>query len=124
MAQSMPGRGVLAGVRVVDFTIWRPGPYATQLLAALGADVCKVEPPGGDPMRAYPGLFAELSAGKRTMELDLKLPDMTGLDVLARLQGHRDAPPVVMMSGHGTLDAAVKATRLGAVDFLEKPIEM
>lgn len=62
----------LSGVRVLDFTIWRPGPYATQLLAELGADVLKVEPPGGDPMRAYPGLFAGLNAGKRSITLDLK----------------------------------------------------
>lgn len=64
--------GLLSGVRVLDFTIWRPGPYATQLLAELGADVLKIEPPGGDPMRAYPGLFASLSANKRSLVLDLK----------------------------------------------------
>jgi two-component system, NtrC family, nitrogen regulation response regulator NtrX len=56
--------------------------------------------------------------------LDLKLPDMDGLDVLEKIKQREDAPPVVMMSGHGTLDAAVKATRLGAIDFLEKPVEM
>ena len=66
------GNGLLDGLRVLDFTIWRPGPYATQLLAELGADVLKVEPPGGDPMRAYPGLFAGLSADKRSIALDLK----------------------------------------------------
>jgi crotonobetainyl-CoA:carnitine CoA-transferase CaiB-like acyl-CoA transferase len=62
----------LSGVRVLDFTIWRPGPYATQLLCELGADVLKVEPPTGDPMRSYPGLFAALNAGKRGIALDLK----------------------------------------------------
>src|SRR5438132_1465902 len=66
------GDGLLAGVRVLDLTIWRPGPYATQLLAELGADVLKVEPPGGDPMRTYPELFAGLSANKRSIVLDLK----------------------------------------------------
>ena len=65
-------RGLLAGIRVLDLCIWRPGPYATQLLAELGADVLKVEPPGGDPMRAYGGLFASLSANKRSIVLDLK----------------------------------------------------
>ena len=45
---------LLAGVRVLDLSIWRPGPYATQLLVELGADVVKVEPPGGDPMRVFP----------------------------------------------------------------------
>ena len=62
----------LAGTRVLDLSIWRPGPYATQLLAERGAEVTKVEPPGGDPMRAYPGLFERLNAKKRSIELDLK----------------------------------------------------
>jgi two-component system nitrogen regulation response regulator NtrX len=56
--------------------------------------------------------------------LDLKLPDTDGLQVLEKVRLRADPPPVVMMSGHGTLDAAVRATRLGAVDFLEKPVEM
>jgi crotonobetainyl-CoA:carnitine CoA-transferase CaiB-like acyl-CoA transferase len=64
--------GLLAGTRVLDLTIWRPGPYATQLLAETGADVVKVEPPGGDPMRRYPELFASLNANKRSVVLDLK----------------------------------------------------
>jgi crotonobetainyl-CoA:carnitine CoA-transferase CaiB-like acyl-CoA transferase len=63
---------LLAGLRVLDLSIWRPGPYATQLLAELGADVLKIEPPGGDPMRRYPELFATLNAGKRGIVLDLK----------------------------------------------------
>ncbi|MCU1451570.1 MAG: CoA transferase [Acidimicrobiales bacterium] len=64
--------GLLSGLRVLDLTIWRPGPYATQLLAELGADVLKIEPPGGDPMRVYAGLFTSLSADKRSIVLDLK----------------------------------------------------
>ena len=64
--------GLLDGLRVLDFTIWRPGPYATQLLAELGAEVLKVEPPTGDPMRVYAGLFDSLSADKRSVALDLK----------------------------------------------------
>jgi alpha-methylacyl-CoA racemase len=66
---------LLAGLRVLDLSIWRPGPYATSLLVALGADVLKVEPPGGDPMRHYPGLFAAVNTGKRSVELDLKEED-------------------------------------------------
>src|SRR3954447_2477755 len=64
--------GLLAGLRVLDLSVWRPGPYATQLLAEIGADVVKVEPPGGDPMRSYPELFASLNANKRSVVLDLK----------------------------------------------------
>ncbi len=62
----------LSGVRVLDLSIWRPGPYATSLLVPLGADVLKVEPPGGDPMRHYAGLFDAVNAGKRSVELNLK----------------------------------------------------
>jgi crotonobetainyl-CoA:carnitine CoA-transferase CaiB-like acyl-CoA transferase len=64
--------GLLDGVRVLDLGIWRPAPYASQLLADLGADVVKVEPPGGDPMRAFPDLFATLVRHKRSIELDLR----------------------------------------------------
>jgi crotonobetainyl-CoA:carnitine CoA-transferase CaiB-like acyl-CoA transferase len=67
---------VLAGVRVLDFSIWRPGPYCTQLLVEMGADVTKVEPPEGDPMRVFPALFEPLNAGKRSVLVDLK--DETG----------------------------------------------
>jgi crotonobetainyl-CoA:carnitine CoA-transferase CaiB-like acyl-CoA transferase len=83
--------GQLAGVRVLDFGIWRPAPYATQLLADLGADVIHVEPPGGDPMRTFPPLFATLSSHKRCVEVDLKRSDE-----LARvLDLARDADVVV-----------------------------
>ena len=74
MGEPEPSGGLLEGVRVLDLSIWRPGPYATQLLAELGAEVIKVEPPGGDPMRTYPGLFAGLHADKRGLVLDLKDP--------------------------------------------------
>jgi len=64
--------GLLEGLRVLDLGIWRPVPYATQLLAEMGADVLKIEPPGGDPMRVFPELFDVLNAGKRSMVVDLK----------------------------------------------------
>jgi crotonobetainyl-CoA:carnitine CoA-transferase CaiB-like acyl-CoA transferase len=67
--------GLLHGVRVLDLSIWRPGPYATQLLADLGADVLKVEPPGGDPMRVFPELFSTINANKRSIALDLHDPE-------------------------------------------------
>jgi crotonobetainyl-CoA:carnitine CoA-transferase CaiB-like acyl-CoA transferase len=64
--------GLLDGVRVLDLSIWRPGPYATQLLGELGADIVKIEPPGGDPMRSYPELFAWINVNKRSEMCDLK----------------------------------------------------
>ncbi|HEX7574133.1 MAG TPA: sigma-54 dependent transcriptional regulator [Bacteroidota bacterium] len=55
--------------------------------------------------------------------LDIKMPGEDGLKVLRRLrQGHPDLP-VVMISGHGTIETAVEATRLGAYDFLPKPLD-
>ncbi|RKH65275.1 sigma-54-dependent transcriptional regulator [Corallococcus llansteffanensis] len=54
--------------------------------------------------------------------MDVKMPDMDGLTVLARLTELKPELPVIMMSGHGTIDTAVKATQLGARDFLEKPL--
>ena len=55
--------------------------------------------------------------------LDLCLPDHDGLWVIEQLSARPSPPPVVMMSGHGTVEAALKAVRLGALDFLEKPIQ-
>ena len=62
----------LEGLVVLELSPWRPGPYAAQLLADMGARVTKVEPPGGDPMRAFPELFESLNADKDLVELDLK----------------------------------------------------
>jgi crotonobetainyl-CoA:carnitine CoA-transferase CaiB-like acyl-CoA transferase len=67
--------GMLQGVHVLDLGIWRPAPFATQLLAELGASVTKVEPPGGDPMRVFPTLYETLNARKTIVERDLKDPD-------------------------------------------------
>lgn len=67
--------GLLSGMRVLDVSSWRPMPQATQILADLGADVLKIEPPGGDPMRTYPELFASVARGKRSIEVDLKSRD-------------------------------------------------
>jgi DNA-binding NtrC family response regulator len=53
---------------------------------------------------------------------DLKLPDGVGIDLLSEVAREEDHPPIIMMSGHGTIDDAVKALHLGASDFLEKPI--
>ena len=64
--------GLLAGMRVLDAGIWRPVPHGTQMLADLGADVLKIEPPGGDPMRTFPHLFRDVAGHKRSVELDLR----------------------------------------------------
>jgi two-component system nitrogen regulation response regulator NtrX len=56
--------------------------------------------------------------------LDIWMPRMDGLDTLAELKRLRPEAPVVMISGHGTIETAVKATRLGAYDFVEKPLSL
>jgi len=56
--------------------------------------------------------------------LDIWLPQMSGLDVLAKIKTEEDNYQVVMISGHGSIATAVKATKLGAFDFLEKPLSL
>ena len=55
--------------------------------------------------------------------LDIKMPQMDGLEVLKKLKEREGAPPVVILSGHGTVKTAVDAVKLGAFDFIEKPPE-
>ncbi len=55
--------------------------------------------------------------------LDVKMQDMDGLDVLAQIRREDPSGVVVMISGHGTIGTAVEATRRGAFDFLEKPLD-
>ncbi len=56
--------------------------------------------------------------------LDIWLPDRDGMEVLEDIKTKRERLPVVMISGHGTVEIAVKATKIGAYDFLEKPLSL
>jgi len=78
--------GALAGVRVLDFTRYQQGPYATVLLSDMGAEVVKVEEPGGEPGRAnglgpdgFSAYFEAHNRGKRSITLDLRLEEARGV---------------------------------------------
>jgi CoA:oxalate CoA-transferase len=80
----MASDGVLGGIKVVDLSEQVPGPYATRLLAGLGADVIKVErPDAGDRLRQRPVMFAAENRGKRDLSVDLKSAD--GRDAVLRM---------------------------------------
>jgi two-component system nitrogen regulation response regulator NtrX len=64
----------------------------------------------------------EETVGLDLVLLDVKLPSMSGLEVLGELDKKPYSPEVIMISGHGTVQTAVEATKLGAFDFLEKPL--
>ncbi|MGO9829335.1 MAG: CaiB/BaiF CoA transferase family protein [Myxococcaceae bacterium] len=115
MALALP----LAGLRVLDLTRHLPGPYATLLLAELGAQVDKLEEPSGDPTRTLPdgapeagSYFSGLNTGKRSLVLNLKAPGAAA--AFLRLAGHYDVlvegfrPGVLerLGVGHGVLRAA------------------
>ncbi len=104
--------GPLHGLRVIDLTQMLAGPYGTMILADLGADVIKIEPPKGDltrgvgPYRAddaehhYGGYFQSVNRGKRSVVLDLKSDE--GREHLVALVG--DADVVVENFSVGVMD--------------------
>lgn len=82
----------LNGIRILDLSQFLPGPFATQMLSDMGADVVKVEPPKGDPMRGLDPItndrgdnpyHALVNAGKRIITLDLK--SQAGVDAFTNL---------------------------------------
>jgi len=90
----------------------------TTLQKALSLEGYSVDVAGGFKV-------AEEKLRKKTYDLclfDVMLPDGDGLDLLKRAREAKIDTPVLMMSGHATIDTAVKATRLGALNFLEKPL--
>jgi crotonobetainyl-CoA:carnitine CoA-transferase CaiB-like acyl-CoA transferase len=113
----------LDGIRVVDVTTSLAGPYCTEVLAALGADVVKIEPPhGGDEARTWgppwwggeSTLFLAMNAGKRSVCVDLR----RGRDVILRLVDRADVlvqslrPGLAEERGLGAADLRARNPRL------------
>jgi crotonobetainyl-CoA:carnitine CoA-transferase CaiB-like acyl-CoA transferase len=109
----------LAGLRVLDLTQVMAGPYCAKLLADLGADVVKIEPPGGDMTRRMPGAvgtdtpaYNAVNRGKRSVVLDLKSPAArdavvrlaTSADIL--IENSRPGAMAALGLDHATLSAA------------------
>jgi len=104
--------GALSGVKVLDLTLMLAGPFCTMLLADQGADVIKIEPPGGDQtrlsgpfargdtLRSYGGYFASINRNKRSIVLDLKTE--AGRDIFLRLV--RDADVLIENFRTGVMD--------------------
>lgn len=89
------GPRIFDDLRVLDFTAIIAGSYCTRMLADLGADVLKVEPPGGElmrhigPMRGeFSTVFSALNSGKRSLKIDLK--QAGAVDICKRLVAHYD----------------------------------
>src|SRR4029079_9685227 len=103
--------GALHGVRVLDLSWGIAGPLGVLLLAEQGADVIKVEPPGGDPFREYSG-YAVWNRSRRSVTVDLKQP--AGADAFRKLAA--DADVIVETFRPGVTD------RLGIrYDAIEDP---
>lgn len=89
-SENAPPRSALTGLRVLDFTRYQQGPMATVFLSDMGAEILKVEEPGGEPGRAngrrpdgFSAYFEAQNRGKKSITLDLRKPD--ALEVVKRL---------------------------------------
>ena len=92
--------------------------FRTALTRMLGA--------AGYAVRAYASageFLAALPDGPGCILLDLQLPDSSGFDVQRQLAGREGTPPIVFLTGHGSISGSVQAMRAGAEDFLAKPVE-
>ncbi len=70
------------------------------------------------------GLDALTKAKYDIALLDIKMPEMDGIEVLEKMKKNHSDVPVIMISGHGNVDTAVQALKIGAYDFIEKPLDL
>jgi crotonobetainyl-CoA:carnitine CoA-transferase CaiB-like acyl-CoA transferase len=114
----LPADGLLRGLRVLEVAPFLPGPFCAQVLSDLGADVIKIEPPGGDPARELEdGIYTAANRNKRAVQLDLKSADGTrkvlelAKDADVLIEGFRAGVMDRLGLGH----AAVAATNQAVV---------
>ena len=79
---------------------------------------CALASDGADALAQLQSLHPSL------VLLDIWMPGMDGIETLRRMKAARPETPVIMMSGHATISTAIKATKVGASDFIEKPLEL
>ena len=117
-------KGILDGIRVLDFTAYVAGPYATRLMADMGAEVIKVEAPEGDLLRATPprrqgrsAYYGQLNAGKLSLVLNLKRPAAQALarDLAARSDVVVENSRPGVMARLGLDHASLKAVKADLV---------
>src|ERR1700722_4346169 len=112
----MAADGVLGGIKVVDLSEQVPGPYATRLLAGLGADVIKVErPDAGDRLRQRPVMFAAENRGKRDLSVALKSADGGGALLPVLAAGHEKLACPARFAGR-RLDVAMSDCTLAMME--------
>lgn len=70
------------------------------------------------------GIVAVKTEKPELVFCDIKMPKMEGIEVLERIKEFSRDTPVVMISGHGTIDTAIEAIKKGAYDFIEKPLDL
>jgi crotonobetainyl-CoA:carnitine CoA-transferase CaiB-like acyl-CoA transferase len=115
-------RPLLAGVRILDLGAYYAGPYSSRLLADLGADVVKIEPLAGDPLRGIERPFFSAQAGKRAMAANLKDPALARVTEAMLRQAdviHHNLRPGAA-ERLGLDDASVRALNPGIV-YLHAP---
>ena len=116
MAEYVEIRLPLEGVRVLDLSLTLPGPYASHLLAQMGAEVTRIVPPWGDPAQEFLPALDWLHEDKQTLRLDLKTDAdrQTALDLAARadvvMEGFR--PGVAARLGMAIEDVAAVNPRI------------
>jgi len=80
-----------------------------------------IKPRGFDSGKTFIDALPQIDSG--CIVTDVRMPEITGIDVLKHVKQHKPDLPVIVITGHGDIALAVEAMKIGAVDFLEKPFD-